>query len=169
MSLVNHVSIIGNLGKDPEIRYTASGMAVANLSVATNEKRGNTNHTEWHRVIMFGKLAEIAGKIYKKGKQVALEGRIQTRQWIDKDKVTRWTTEIVADFAKLMGPAPVVANGPPVEDYDQAEPQLTPAQKGAATRKANKAAAAKKKAAAYKSEINPSQSQIDDDNSEIPF
>jgi len=137
MSLVNHVNIIGNLGKDPEVRYTSSGLAVANLSVATNERRGTgaeqREYTEWHRVIAFGPLAEMIGKIYSKGKQVAIEGRLQTREWTDKNDVRRWTTEIVASFAKLLGPAPATAQGPPVDVYDNAASTPAPAKQATTT------------------------------------
>jgi single-strand DNA-binding protein len=99
---VNKAIIIGNLGADPEVRYTQSGSAVANLSIATNErwtdKSGQSQErTEWHRVVVFGKTAENCAKYLSKGRQVYVEGRIQTRDWQDKDGNKRYSTEIVAN------------------------------------------------------------------------
>ena len=88
---VNKAILVGNLGRDPEIRYTASGMAVANFTIATSEKWKDKNsgemqeRTEWHRIVAWGKLGEICGEYLAKGRQVYIEGRIQTRQWEDKD------------------------------------------------------------------------------------
>lgn len=101
MSTLNKAMIIGRLGQDPEVRYTQSNTAVANLSVATNErfkdKQGEwKERTEWHRVVAWGRLAEICQEYLKKGSQVYIEGPIQTRQWEDKEGQTRYTTEIKA-------------------------------------------------------------------------
>jgi len=100
MSL-NKAMIIGNLGADPEVRYTQSGTAVGNLRIATNEKWTDKSgqrqeRTEWHRVVVFGKTAENCSKYLKKGRQVYVEGRIQTNEWQDKEGNKRYTTEIVA-------------------------------------------------------------------------
>ena len=109
MASVNRVTIIGNLGKDPETRYATSGDAVTNITVATTEtwKDKATGEkreaTEWHRVVFFGKLAEIAGQYLKKGSQVYLEGKLKTRKWQDKDGHERYTTEINADEMKMLG------------------------------------------------------------------
>ena len=109
MASVNRVTIIGNLGKDPETRYAPSGDAVTNITVATTEtwKDKATGEkreaTEWHRVVFFGKLAEIAGQYLKKGSQVYLEGKLKTRKWQDKDGHKRYTTEINADEMKMLG------------------------------------------------------------------
>ena len=106
--MINKAILVGNLGRDPEIRYTPSGMAVANFSVATTEKWKDKNsgemkeQTEWHRIVAFGKLGEICGEYLSKGSQVYVEGRIQTRQW-EKDGVTRYTTEVVARDMKMLG------------------------------------------------------------------
>ena len=110
MSSVNKCILIGNLGQDPEIRYTADGKAIANLSVATSEtwkgKDGEKKtQTEWHRVSLFGKVAEVAGKYLKKGSSAYFEGRIQTRKWTDKEGDDRYTTEIVADRMQMLGEA----------------------------------------------------------------
>jgi single-strand DNA-binding protein len=108
MASVNKVILVGNLGRDPEIRYMPSGDAMANLSLATTDswkdKSGEKQEkTEWHRVVMFGKQAEIAGEYLKKGSQVYIEGRLQTRKWTDKEGQDRYTTEIVADRMQMLG------------------------------------------------------------------
>ncbi len=108
MASVNKVILVGNLGRDPEIRHMPSGDALANFSIATTDtwkdKNGDKQErTEWHRVAMFGKLAGIAGEYLKKGSQVYIEGRLQTRKWQDKDGQDRYTTEIVADRMQMLG------------------------------------------------------------------
>ena len=106
---VNKVIIVGNLGNDPDTRYMPSGGAVTNLSVATNEswKDKQTGEqkerTEWHRVAMFGRLAEIAAEYLRKGSQVYIEGRLRTRKWQDQSGNERYTTEIVADEMQMLG------------------------------------------------------------------
>lgn len=105
---VNKVILVGNLGRDPEVRSTQSGTQVATLNIATTERRkdkdGNWgDHTEWHRVSLFGRTAENAGRFLKKGRQVYIEGRLQTRKWQDKDGNDRYTTEIVADTLHFLG------------------------------------------------------------------
>lgn len=108
MSGLNKAMIIGRLGKDPEIRYTTSGMAIANFSVATSEewkdKESNEKkeRTEWHRIVAFAKLGEICGEYLSKGKQVYVEGRIQTRSWDDKEGNRKYTTEIVASDVQFL-------------------------------------------------------------------
>ena len=108
MASVNKVILIGNLGRDPETRYMPDGGAVANVSIATTDtwkdKNGEKQEkTEWHRVAFFGKLAEIAGEYLKKGSQVYVEGRLQTRKWPDKDGQDKYTTEIIADRMQMLG------------------------------------------------------------------
>jgi single-strand DNA-binding protein len=108
MASVNKVILIGNLGRDPETRYMPEGAAITNISVATTEvwkdKNGEKQEkTEWHRVAFFGKLAEIAGEYLKKGSQVYVEGRLQTRKWQDKDGNDKYSTEIVADRMQMLG------------------------------------------------------------------
>jgi single-strand DNA-binding protein len=98
-SSLNKVQLIGNLGKDPEIRYTNDNKAIANLTIATTESwnskdGGRQDKTEWHRVVVFGKLAEVIEKYCKKGDKLYFEGKLQTRQWTDKEGVERYTTEI---------------------------------------------------------------------------
>jgi len=108
MASVNKVILVGNLGRDPETRYMPEGGAVTNISIATTDSWKDKNgekqeKTEWHRVAFFGKLAEIAGEYLKKGSQVYVEGRLQTRKWQDKDGQDRYTTEIVADRMQMLG------------------------------------------------------------------
>jgi single-strand DNA-binding protein len=108
MASVNKVILVGNLGRDPETRYMPDGGAITNISVATTDvwkdKSGEKQEkTEWHRVAFFGKLAEIAGEYLKKGSQVYVEGRLQTRKWQDKDGADKYTTEIIADRMQMLG------------------------------------------------------------------
>ncbi|MCZ6882386.1 MAG: single-stranded DNA-binding protein, partial [Gammaproteobacteria bacterium] len=106
---VNKAIIVGTLGQDPDVKYTATGSPVVNISVATNEswKDKQTGEqvekTEWHRIVMFGKLAEIAAQYLKKGSQAYFEGKIQTRKWQDKEGHDRYTTEIVANEMQMLG------------------------------------------------------------------
>src|SRR4051812_28146007 len=121
---VNKVILVGRLGQNPEVRYTPSGAAVANFSLATNEswtdKAGQKQErTEWHRVVVWGKLAELCNQYLAKGRQVYLEGRLQTRQWQDKDGQTKYTTEVQAQTVQFLGggaseqrPAPSREAGP---------------------------------------------------------
>ena len=106
---INKVILIGNLGQDPEVRYTANGTAVANLRIATSEtwrdkQTGEQKeNTEWHTVVLFGKTAEIASQYLKKGRQVYIEGRLQTRKWQDKSGNDRYTTEVVGNDMQMIG------------------------------------------------------------------
>ncbi|MFZ9595635.1 MAG: single-stranded DNA-binding protein [Bdellovibrionia bacterium] len=105
---VNKVILVGRLGQNPEVRYTPSGAAVGNFSVATNEswmdKSGQKQErTEWHRVVVWGKTAENCSQFLSKGRQVYVEGRLQTRQWQDKDNQTKYTTEVVAQTVQFLG------------------------------------------------------------------
>jgi single-strand DNA-binding protein len=108
MASVNKVILLGNLGRDPETRYTTGGDAVTNLSIATSEQWKDKNgekqeRTEWHRVVLFGRQAEIAGEYLKKGRSVYIEGRLQTRKYTDKDGIEKYSTEIVGDRMQLIG------------------------------------------------------------------
>lgn len=109
MASVNRVTLIGNLGRDPEVRYTPNGAAVANVSIATTRNWKDKNsgdrveETEWHRVVFYDRLAEIAGEYLKKGRPVYIEGRLKTRKWQDKDGRDNYTTEIVAESLQLLG------------------------------------------------------------------
>jgi len=130
---VNKAIIVGTLGQDPEVRYTANGSAVANISVATNEtwKDKSTGEaqerTEWHRIVMFGKLAEIAQQYLKKGSQAYFEGRIQTRKWQDNSGNDRYSTEIVANEMQMLGGRSGGGGGAPMESGGQSQPQSRPA------------------------------------------
>ncbi len=108
MASINKVILIGNLGRDPEVRYLPDGGAVANVSVATTDtwkdKAGEKQEkTEWHRVVFFARLAEIAGEYLKKGSQIYVEGRLQTRKWQDKDGHEKYSTEVVGETMKMLG------------------------------------------------------------------
>jgi single-strand DNA-binding protein len=109
MASINKVILIGNLGKDPEVRYTPNGAAICNIGIATTRSwKDKTSgekveETEWHRVVFYDRLAEIAGEYLKKGRPVYVEGRLKTRKWQDKDGVEKYTTEIVADNMQLLG------------------------------------------------------------------
>jgi single-strand DNA-binding protein len=109
MASVNKVIIVGNLGRDPETRYMPNGEAVTNVAVATTESWKDKNSgekkelTEWHRITFYRRLAEVAGQYLKKGSQVYVEGRLQTRKWTDKEGVERYTTEIIADTMQMLG------------------------------------------------------------------
>ena len=128
---VNKVILIGNLGQDPELRYTPGGAAVTNFSVATNEvwkdNDGNKQErTEWHRVVLWRKLAEIAGEYLKKGSKVYIEGRLQTRSWEDKDGSKRYTTEVVADSMTMLdakGESSGGTSSPPSEASEPPPPE----------------------------------------------
>jgi single-strand DNA-binding protein len=106
---VNKVILVGNLGKDPEMKYTASGAAIANITIATSESWNDKQtgekqeKTEWHRVVFFRRLAEIAGEYLRKGSQVYIEGKLQTRKWQDQNGQDRYTTEIVANEMQMLG------------------------------------------------------------------
>ena len=106
---INKVILVGNLGKDPEMKYTASGAAIANITVATSESWNDKQtgekqeKTEWHRVVFFRRLAEIVGEYLRKGSQVYIEGKLQTRKWQDQNGQDRYTTEIVANEMQMLG------------------------------------------------------------------
>lgn len=159
MASVNKAIIVGNLGRDPETRYMPNGDAVTNIAVATTEnwKDKNTGEkkelTEWHRITFYRKLAEIAGQYLKKGSQVYVEGRLQTRKWTDKDGNERYTTEIIADSMQMLGGRQGMGGGAASdEDYSQAPARQSSGGAGPASRPASKPA--------------PSFSDMDDD---IPF
>jgi single-strand DNA-binding protein len=138
MASVNKVIIVGNLGRDPEVRYTPNGSAVCNVTVATSRVRKNkdsgekSEDTEWHRIVFFDKLAEIAGEYLKKGRSVYVEGRLQTRKWTDKDGVEKYTTEIVATEMQMLGSREGMGGGSAAEDggggsYERSAPASRPA------------------------------------------
>ena len=123
MASVNKVILIGNLGKDPETRYMSNGDAVTNITLATTDawkdKNGEKQEkTEWHRVVFYRKLAEIAGEYLKKGRSVYIEGRLENRKWTDKQGVERYTTDIIASDMKMLGNR---SNGSSESDDDHAQ------------------------------------------------
>ena len=117
MASVNKVILIGNLGKDPEVRYAPSGSAICNIALATSRswKDKTTGErqeeTEWHRVVFFDRMAEVAGEYLKKGKSVYIEGRLKTRKWTDKEGAEKYTTEIMADKMEMLGSREAGAGG----------------------------------------------------------
>ena len=109
MASVNKVILIGNLGRDPEVRYAPSGSAICNVTIATSRAwKDKTSgekqeETEWHRVVFFDRMAEVAGEYLKKGKSIYVEGRLKTRKWTDKDGAEKYTTEVMADRMEMLG------------------------------------------------------------------
>lgn len=169
MASVNKVILVGNLGRDPEVRYMPNGEAVCNFSIATTDswkdKSGaKQERTEWHNIVMYRKLAEIAGEYLKKGRPVYVEGRLQTRKWQTKEGQDRYTTEIIADQMQMLGGRDGagsnasydggVDQGGAESDYNQAPPSQGQA-KPAPTQSATKPAA--------------SGSGFDDFEDDIPF
>lgn len=134
MASVNKVILVGNLGRDPEIRYSANGAAICNLSIATTHNSRDQagerrEETEWHRVVMFNRLAEIAGEYLRKGRPVYIEGRLRTRKWQGQDGQDRYTTEIIADQMQMLGGRGDTGGdfgAAPADDYNQA-PRQQPA------------------------------------------
>ncbi|MBJ7309791.1 MAG: single-stranded DNA-binding protein [Pseudomonadota bacterium] len=165
MASVNKVIIVGNLGRDPEIRYMPSGDAIANIAVATSYKSKDRNTgeqkelTEWHRISFFGRLAEIVGQYLKKGSSVYVEGRLQTRKYTDKDGVEKYATDIIAEQMQMLGGRQGMGGGDGMDDggYEAPAPSRPappprPQQQAPAPRPAPKPA--------------PNFSDMDDD---IPF
>ena len=158
MASVNKVILIGNLGRDPETRYSADGAAITNITIATSDRWKDKasgemkESTEWHRVAFFGRLAEIAGEYLKKGRPVYVEGRLRTRKWQDKEGQDRYTTEIVAENMQMLGSREGMGGGAPDFDGGGDEPRA------AARAPAGRPAAAAKPAS--------SMADMDDD---IPF
>ena len=161
MASVNKVILLGNLGRDPETRYTTGGDAVTNLNIATSEqwkdKSGEKQErTEWHRVVLFGRQAEIAGEYLKKGRSVYIEGRLQTRKYTDKDGVEKYSTEIVGDRMQLIGSARDAGGG------GDAEFAAANAGSGGGTRRESSGGGAAKAGA-------PAKKNVDDLDDDIPF
>jgi single-strand DNA-binding protein len=140
MASVNKVILIGNLGRDPEVRYAPSGSAICNVTIATSRQwKDKTSgekqeETEWHRVVFYDRLAEIAGEYLKKGRPVYVEGRLKTRKWTDKDGVEKYTTEIVAAEMQLLGSREGMGGG----DESSAAARSAPAPRAPAPKPAAK-------------------------------
>jgi len=128
MASVNKVILVGNLGRDPEVRYSPDGAAISNFSIATTDTWRDKatgekkESTEWHRIVFFGKTAEIAAQYLKKGSAVYVEGALRTRKWTDKEGQERYTTEIVGDRMQMLGGRSGGASGGD-EEFDQRPPQ----------------------------------------------
>jgi single-strand DNA-binding protein len=158
MASVNKVILVGNLGKDPETRYTADGAAITNITLATTDTWKDKatgerkEQTEWHRVAFFGRLAEIAGEYLKKGRSVYVEGRLRTRKWQDKEGQDRYTTEVVADVMQMLGSREGMGGGSAGADFETEEPAPRAAARPAARPATSKPA--------------PNIAEMDDD---IPF
>jgi single-strand DNA-binding protein len=156
---INKAIVLGNLGRDPEIRYASNGSAIANFSIATSESWNDKNSgekvekTEWHRVVAYRKLAEIIGEYLKKGSQVYIEGKLQTRKWQDKDGQDKYTTEIVANDMQMLGGRGDGGGASRNDSYDQSAPQQP-------------AASASDSGAAPAPAASPAGGDFDDD---IPF
>jgi single-strand DNA-binding protein len=163
MASVNKVILVGNLGRDPETRYNPEGGAICNISVATTDTwKDKTSgekqeRTEWHRVVFFNRLAEIAGEYLKKGSQVYIEGRLQTRKWTDKEGVEKYTTEIIADRMQMLGSRSGMGDASSRDRGDAREP-ATADQSKPATADPSKPAAKK-----------PAGGKFDDMDDDIPF
>jgi single-strand DNA-binding protein len=131
---INKVILVGNLGGDPETRYTASGAAITNITLATSESwrdkqtGENQERTEWHRVVFFNRLAEIAGEYLRKGRQVYVEGSLRTRKWQDQSGQDRWTTEIVANEMQMLGGRGDDAGSRPSGGFRDSQPTQQPRQ-----------------------------------------
>ena len=168
MASLNKVQIIGNLGRDPEVRYTPNGNAVCNVSVATtrqwkNKESGDKQEeTEWHRVVFYDRLAEIAGEYLKKGRSVYVEGRLKTRKWTDKEGKEQYTTEVIATEMQMLGGREGMGGGGGGagddrggDDYGSAPPQ--------------RSAPAARPAPASKPAGKPASTGFDNMDDDIPF
>lgn len=168
MASVNKVILVGNCGRDPEVRYTANGAAICNISLATSRQwkdkttGDRQEETEWHRVVFYDRLAEIAGEYVKKGRSVYVEGRLKTRKWTDKDGVEKYTTEVVADQMQLLGSREGggMGGGMGGGDMDEARParSAAPARSAPAPRPSSAPAPAQRAATGF-----------DDMDDDIPF
>ncbi len=156
MASVNKVILVGNLGRDPETRYSPDGAAITNVTIATSDRwKDKTSGemkeaTEWHRVVFFGRLAEIAGEYLKKGRSVYVEGKLRTRKWTDKDGNDKYTTEVVADNMQMLGSREGMGGG--TTDFDDGGSSRASSSRESGTRPAAKPA--------------PNIAEMDDD---IPF
>ena len=176
MASINKVILIGNLGRDPEVRYTPNGSAICNIGIATtrnwkNKESGERQEeTEWHRVVMFDRLAEIAGEYLKKGRPVYIEGRLRTRKWTDKDGVERYTTEVYAEQMQLLGgrEGGGGGGGGGSEDHGD-EPGRSEAPRRAAPSSAQSAAQSPARNAPAPKPVSKAATGFDDMDDDIPF
>ncbi|WP_336580097.1 single-stranded DNA-binding protein [Alcaligenes sp. CHO6] len=162
MASVNKVILVGNLGRDPEVRYSAEGAAICNISIATTSQwKDRTSgerreETEWHRVVFYNRLAEIAGEFLRKGRPVYVEGRLRTRKWAGDDGQDRFTTEIVAEQMQMLGGG---RGGEGVSETPESQPQGKPAGKRPTKHAETKA----------KPETPPPSDNLADMDDDIPF
>ena len=166
MASVNKVILVGNLGKDPEIRYMPNGEAVANFSIATTDswkdKQGQKQEkTEWHNIVMYRRLAEIAGEYLKKGRPVYVEGRLQTRKWQTKEGQDRYTTEIVADQMQMLGSGGKESGGSSYDGGGNDDMNQDRGYEGNVAKSAAKPAGS--------APAKPASSNFDDFEDDIPF
>jgi single-strand DNA-binding protein len=173
MASVNKVILVGNLGRDPEVRYMPNGEAVANFSIATTEnwkdKSGvKQEKTEWHNIVMYRRLAEIAGEYLKKGRPVYIEGRLQTRKW-EKDGVTRYSTEIIGDQMQMLGSKDGGGSGGASYDGGMDQGGAPDDMNQAPSRQANTGAASGASNQAPAGQGSKSGGNFDDFEDDIPF
>jgi single-strand DNA-binding protein len=173
MASLNKVQVIGNLGRDPEVRYTPNGNAVCNVSVATtrqwkNKESGEKQEeTEWHRVVFYDRLAEIAGEYLKKGRSVYVEGRLKTRKWTDKEGKEQYTTEIIATEMQMLGGREGMGGGAGGGGAD--EGGYSEGAGGAGGGSTQRAAPAARPAAAQRPAPKASATGFDNMDDDIPF
>jgi single-strand DNA-binding protein len=172
LASINKVTLIGNLGKDPEMRYMPSGEAIANLTLATTDnwkdKTGaKQEKTEWHRISMFGRIAEVAGEYLKKGSSVYIEGRLQTRKWQDKDGQDRYTTEIVANEMKMLGgrPGGGGGGGEATTSFDDSDRGERSSERGGSTPRST----GQPMGSGAPGAAAPKKAKLDDFDDDIPF
>jgi len=172
MASVNKVILIGNLGRDPEVRYTPSGSAVCNVTLATTrswkskESGEKVEETEWHRIVFYDRLAEIAGEYLKKGRSIYVEGRLKTRKWTDKDGAEKYTTEIIAQEMNMLGSREGMGGGAGGSDEEGGggggyEQRSAPPQRSAP--------AARPQASAPRAPSKPASTGFDNMDDDIPF
>jgi len=165
---MNKVILVGHLGRDPEVNYSQSGSATARISLATNERRKDQNgewqkYSEWHRVVFFGKLAEVASEYLKKGKQISVVGRLRTSKFTDRDGVERKSTDIIADEMEMLGGKDDRQGG--ASSNDEPRPQ----QRTAASGRTASSGDAYRRAKEGQSAPPPPPPQDDFDDDDIPF
>jgi len=172
---VNKVILVGTLGKDPEVRYMPSGGAVCNINIATNEswKDKQTGQmqerTEWHRVVAFNRLAEIMGEYLRKGSQVYIEGKLQTKKWQGQDGQDRYTTEILANEMQMLGGRPTDANQSSGGANMQNRQQANPTQQGGSYNQAPQQQSAQQQAPQSAPQPAPASKGFEDFDDDIPF
>jgi single-strand DNA-binding protein len=173
MASVNKVILIGNLGRDPEVRYTPSGSAVCNVTLATTrnwkskESGEKVEETEWHRIVFYDRLAEIAGEYLKKGRSIYVEGRLKTRKWTDKDGAEKYTTEVIAQEMNMLGSREGMSGGGGAEDEGGGGGGYS--ERSAAPQRAAPASRPAPQAAARPAAPQKSATGFDNMDDDIPF